>query len=621
MSRLLIVDDEPMVLDVLRRLLEEPGRDVATATGPEQALAIVRCSEIDVALIDKNLEGVSGLALAREVKALQPEAEIILITGYASLETAVEAVQIGAFDYLTKPIEDYGALSLKVQSAAEKCKLRRGQQALIERLMEAEERYRSLVEAAPDAVIAHDEQGRIRDANAAAVRLYGYSAEELRKQRIEQLGPSEPGRQTHRRNGGEQFFADVSCTDVTVDGEKLRVVSVRDVTEAVRAEKDRQALEERLRLAQKMEAVGRLAGGVAHDFNNLLAVISAHAEFLSGQLGRSHASHPEVEGITRAAQRGAALTRQLLLFSRRKPLTQELVDLNQAVAEAHKLLARVLGETVQLVTAAEPHLARVRADPDQIGQVIINLAVNARDAMPRGGRIVVRTENVQVPDARAMRGGEIPPGSYACLSVEDTGVGMTEEVLSRLFEPFFTTKEYGKGTGLGLATVYGIVRGCGGGIDVESRPGHGTTFRVYLPSAPEAERHARHSVDAPERGRGETILVVEDEAPLRSLVRRILVNHGYSVLEANDGEEGLRCSAQHGGPIHLLLTDIVMPHMGGRELADRLARERPQLRVLFMTGYSEQTAAPEPSPLIHKPFSSLSLLGEVRRTLDRPLKT
>jgi signal transduction histidine kinase len=623
MSRLLIVDDEPMVLEVLRRLLEEPGRDVATATGPEDALAVVRCTEIDVALIDKNLEGASGLTLARQVKGLQPEAEIILITGYASLETAVEAVQIGAFDYLTKPIDDYAALSLKVQSAVEKCKLRRDQQALLERLMEAEERYRRLVDGAPDAVIAHDEQGKIRDGNAAAVRLYGYSQEELRRRRVEQLGPSEPGRQLHRRNGGDEFFADVSCTEVTLDGEKLRVLSVRDATDTVRAEKDRQALEDRLRLAQKMEAVGRLAGGVAHDFNNLLAVISAHAEFLSGQLGRTHASYPEVEGITRAAQRGAALTRQLLLFSRRKPLAQELIDLNQAVGEVHKLLARVLGETVQLSSVADPQLALVRADPDQIGQVIINLAVNARDAMPRGGRIVVRTENLEVPAPRAVRGGEIAPGQYVCLAVEDSGVGMSEDVLSRLFEPFFTTKEYGKGTGLGLATVYGIVRGCGGGIDVESRVGSGTTFRVYLPAAAEAQRDKGFVADVPDRGRGETILVVEDEAPLRALVRRILVNHGYSVLEAQDGEDGLRRSAQHGGPIHLLLTDVVMPQMGGRELADRIAVERPDVRVLFMTGYSEHaTAEPTRSvSLLHKPFTSLALLGQVRKVLDRPLKT
>ena len=623
LSRLLIVDDEPMVLDVLRRLLQEAGRDIATATTPDDALAIAKCTEIDVALIDKNLEGASGLDLSRQLKALQPEAEIILITGYASLETAVEAVQIGAFDYLTKPIDDYASLSLKVQSAVEKCKLRREQQALLERLMEAEERYRRLVEAAPDAVIAHDEHGAIRDANGAAVRLYGYGTHELHKKHVDQLGPSEPGRQIHRRSGGEEFFADVSCTEMMLDGQKLRVLSIRDATAAVHAEKERQALEERLRLAQKMEAVGRLAGGVAHDFNNLLAVISAHAEFLAGQLGRTHASYPEVEGITRAAQRGAALTRQLLLFSRRKPLVHELVDLNHAVGEVHKLLSRVLGETVQLTSAPEPQLSLVRADPDQIGQVIINLAVNARDAMPGGGRIRVSTENVQVDAARPVRGGELAAGRYVCLTVEDTGVGMSEEVLSRLFEPFVTTKEFGTGTGLGLATVYGIVRGCGGAIEVESRVGKGTTFRVFFPAAADAPREAGRIPEPPARGHGETILVVEDEAPLRALVRRILVNHGYVVIEAQDGADALRRSAEHGGPIDLLLTDIVMPEMGGRELADRVAPERPKMRVLFMTGYSEQTAvAPDhAAPLLHKPFTAAALLTQVRKMLDRPLKT
>jgi CheY-like chemotaxis protein len=372
-----------------------------------------------------------------------------------------------------------------------------------------------------------------------------------------------------------------------------------------------------------MEAVGRLAGGVAHDFNNLLAVISAHAEFLAGQLGRTHASFLEVEGITRAAQRGAALTRQLLLFSRRKPLVHELVDLNLAVGEVHKLLSRVLGETVQLSLAPDPQLWLVRADPDQIGQVIINLAVNARDAMPGGGRIRVRTENVHVDAPRPLRGGELAAGRYVCLSVEDGGVGMSEEVLTRLFEPFFTTKEFGKGTGLGLATVYGIVRGCGGAIEVESRVGSGTTFRVYFPAAPEKQRATGREPEAPARGQGETILVVEDEAPLRALVRRILVNHGYTVVEAQDGEDGLRRAADHEGAIHLLLTDIVMPEMGGRELADRLASHEPQLRVLFMTGYSEQTAvAPDhPAPLLHKPFTAAALLTQVRKVLDRALKT
>jgi two-component system cell cycle sensor histidine kinase/response regulator CckA len=529
-------------------------------------------------------------------------------------------VQIGAFDYLTKPIDDYASLSLKVHSAIEKSALRRNERALVARLKEAEVRYRSLVEAAPDAVLVHDSLGRVREVNTAAVNLYGISAEELCKMAVDDLGPRAQGRQVHRKKSGEEFFAEVSSTNFTLNGEELRILSVRDATSAVRAERERAQLEERLRVAQKMEAVGRLAGGVAHDFNNLLAVISAHAEFLDGQLGKAHASSPEVEGISKAAQRGAALTRQLLLFSRHKPVAHDVIDLNQSVTEVQRLLIRVLGENVQLISCNNAELWSIRADPDQIGQVLINLAVNARDAMPRGGRIRIRSENVRVEENRVLRGGDLPAGRYACIVVEDSGTGMTDEVLARLFEPFFTTKETGKGTGLGLATVYGIVKSAGGAIDVESTPGTGSTFRVYLPAADEAHTQTGSAQTRPDHGRGETILLVEDEDPLRALVRRILVNHGYSVIEARDGEDGLRCAKGHQGPIHLLLTDIVMPQMTGHDLAKRLGMCRPDLRVLFMTGYTEQAvvAHANGSALLNKPFSTVALLAQVRKLLDQP---
>ena len=620
MPRLLIVDDEPMVLDVLRRLLLEPGRDVEVASGPEGALEIADRLPIDVALVDKNLLGASGLDLSRKLKTLQPELEVILITGYASLETAVEAVQIGAFDYLTKPIDDYASLSLKVQSAIEKSRLRRNERALVERLKEAEVRYRSLVEAAPDAVLVHDSRGHIREVNTAAATLYSIAAAELCKMRVDELGPRAQGRQRHRKKSGEGFFADVSSTLFTLNGEDLRVLSVRDATDQVRAERERAQLEDRLRVAQKMEAVGRLAGGVAHDFNNLLAVISAHAEFLDGQLGKGHPSSPEVEGISKAAQRGASLTRQLLLFSRHKPVAHDIIDVNQAVTDVQRLLTRVLGENVKLVASSNLELWSVRADPDQIGQVLINLAVNARDAMPKGGRIRMSSENVRIEAHRVLRGGDLVPGRYVCLAIEDSGIGMTDEVLARLFEPFFTTKETGKGTGLGLATVYGIVKSAGGAIDVDSKLGSGTTFRVFLPAADEEHTQAGRAQASPERGRGETILVVEDEDPLRALVRRILVAHGYSVLEARDGEDGLRRSGEHEGPIHLLLTDIVMPQMTGRDLAHRLGNSRPDMRVLFMTGYTEHAVVESAngSALLNKPFSTMALLGNVRKLLDQP---
>ncbi|MFL5378976.1 MAG: ATP-binding protein, partial [Myxococcales bacterium] len=324
--------------------------------------------------------------------------------------------------------------------------------------------------------------------------------------------------------------------------------------------------------------------------------------------------------ITKAAQRGAALTRQLLLFSRHKPVAHDVIDLNQSVNDVQRLLMRVLGENVQLVSSSNPELWPIRADPDQIGQVLINLAVNARDAMPRGGRIRIRSENVRVEENRVLRGGDLPAGRYACIVVEDSGTGMTDEVLARLFEPFFTTKETGKGTGLGLATVYGIVKSAGGAIDVESTPGVGSTFRVYLPAANEAHAQAGGAQTRPEHGRGETILIVEDEDPLRALVRRILVNHGYSVIEACDGEDGLRRAGNHQGPIDLLLTDIVMPQMTGHDLAKRLGTTRADLRVLFMTGYTEQAvvAHANGSALLNKPFSTMALLAHVRKLLDQP---
>jgi len=613
MASILIVDDEPVVLDVLKRLLEEEGRDISLAGSPDEALRIAGRGPLDVALIDKNLRGASGLDLSRKLKALQPELEVILITGYASLDTAIEAVQIGAFDYLTKPIDDYAALALKVHNAMEKSRLRRGQRELLERLSESEARYRHLVASAPDAVVVYEVQsGLIQDANGAAVQLYEYTLEELTRLRAIQLGPTDPGRHEHRRKNGTAFAADVSATEFTLKGKRLRVQSVRDATAAVQAERERRALEERLRVSQKMEAVGRLAGGVAHDFNNLLTIMSAHAEFLSQQLGPDNL---EVQGIARAAERGAALTKQLLLFSRHKPVAHEHIDLNGAVTEVMRLLARVLGEGVRLESERARDLWGVRADPDQLGQVLINLAVNARDAMPRGGTVKIATANELVREPRTLRGGELPRGRYATLSVADSGEGMSEEVLARLFEPFFTTKEFGKGTGLGLATVYGIVRACGGAIDVESRPGAGSTFRIYLPASDEPPAAKGRVAHPPEDGRGETILVVEDEDPVRTLLRRILVDHGYRVLEARDGADGLRRSLEHGGEIHLLLTDMVMPEMTGPELAQRVAAQRPTTRVLFMTGYTEHDSTGA-AALLHKPFSSSTLLGHVRRLLD-----
>jgi CheY-like chemotaxis protein len=292
------------------------------------------------------------------------------------------------------------------------------------------------------------------------------------------------------------------------------------------------------------------------------------------------------------------------------------------VADVSRLLSRVIGEGVQLKTHRTSELWPVRADSDQLGQVLINLAVNARDAMPRGGSLHLSTGNEVVDRARTLRGGELTPGRYATISVRDEGEGMSDEVLSRLFEPFFTTKEFGKGTGLGLATVYGIVRASGGAIDVQSRLGMGSTFTVYLPVTDDEPAGKARGQVAIEHGRGETILLVEDEDPVRMLVRRILVSHGYAVLEARDGADGLRRSKEYGGPIHLVITDVVMPEMTGGELAQQLVSERPGVRVLFMTGYTDhELSQADGASLLQKPFSSAALLGQVRKLLDNTAKS
>ena len=623
--RILVVDDDRVVVEVLSSLLDDPDREIVTADCAAGALSHARSGELSVALVDKNLGADSGLALSRQLKQLQPELEVILITGYASIESAIEAVQIGAFDYLTKPIADFSALSFKVHSAMEKSHLRRQQHALLERLMECEVRHRRLIDAAPEAVVLYEsDSGLVVEANEAALQLYGYSAEELLRTPAAELrcggpegkpGPA-PVSQRHRRKDGSEFPAEVTFTEFRQQGRTLRVQSARDVSAREQGESQRRDLEDRLRASQKMDAIGRLAGGVAHDFSNLLAVISAHVDYLRGALEPGHALQQEIDGVARATDRGAQLTRQLLLFSRRSPGEPQLIDVNVVVTEAQKLVARLLGENIRFELDAHQGLWTARAHPDQVTQVVLNLAVNARDAMPRGGRLAVRTANVTFDNPVRVRSGELRSGRYVRIQVEDTGEGMTEEVLRRLFEPFFTTKGPGKGTGLGLATVYGIAGGAGGGVDVISRPEKGTVVAVFFPAVDGAPAAVAPVDRAPARGRGERILVVEDEHALRAMVRRMLAAHGYHVLDAADAEEGMR--AAEGQKLDLLLTDVGLPKTDGPELARRLIERQPSVRVLYMSGYplGTESGRSAPAPLIQKPFSPFLLLGEVRRVLD-----
>ncbi len=378
-------------------------------------------------------------------------------------------------------------------------------------------------------------------------------------------------------------------------------------------------LEVQLRQAQKMEAVGTLAGGIAHDFNNLLTAILGNAALLLDSLPPNDPNREDVKEIKKAGERAAALTRQILTFSRHQVVEPKVLDLNEVVADTSRMLQRVIGADIELTLRLGENVGHVRADPTQITQILVNLAANARDAMPEGGYLSVETAHVFLDDHFAYTHPGVAPGDYALLAVTDTGLGMTEEVRERIFEPFYTTKDVGQGTGLGLSVVYGIVRQYGGHISVYSEPDVGTRFEIYLPSVDEPTDDTDDSGDFPPAG-DETILLAEDEAMVRALAVRILTEHGYTVLEARDGQEALALCQEHDGPIHLLLSDVIMPQMRGQELAERVKAIYPDIRVLYMSGYSSDIINTiEPSttePIMHKPFSVKTLLRTVRKVLE-----
>jgi len=505
-----------------------------------------------------------------------------------------------------------------------------------DQLKESETKYRVLFESNPEAMWAYDSKTlRCLAVNDAAVARYGWSREEFLQMTIRDIHPAAeqdkldallalpPEQATvhrglrHCRKDGSLIDVEILAHSVTLAGRPARLVLAKDVTERLR-------LEEQLRRAQKMEAVGRLAGGVAHDFNNILTAIIGSAELLIEDLPEGHEHRVDAEEIRRAAGRAADLTRQLLAFSRQQVLAPKVLDLNAIVRSVERMLRRLIGENIELRTALAGDLGAVRADPSQLEQVILNLAVNARDAMPHGGKLTIETANVELDEQYARDHVTAGPGAHVLLAVSDTGSGMDEATRAHLFEPFFTTKEIGRGTGLGLATVYGVVKQSGGHIWVYSEPDHGATFKIYLPRVAEAPEPLAAAepggVRAAARG-SETILLVEDEQIVRSLARRVLTQQGYTVLEAPAGAEALAVSDAHAGEIHLLLTDVVMPGIGGRELARQLAERRPRARVLYLSGYSDDAIVRhgllDPGTFfLQKPFTPQALTRKVRQVLD-----
>jgi PAS domain S-box-containing protein len=428
--------------------------------------------------------------------------------------------------------------------------------------------------------------------------------------------------QTGRTASGERIWAQVIASPV-----RDREGRITGVLQAVVPVTERKLLEEQLRQVQKMEAVGRLAGGVAHDFNNLLTAIRGYAELLAEDLPAGGKMNRDAREIVLAADRAAALTRQLLAFSRRQVMALEVIDANASLRSVAGLLRRMIGEDIRLILRLNPALGPVRVDPTQFEQVIINLGVNARDAMPQGGSLIIATRNFEFDQALIKAHPDLKPGPGVLLEVRDNGEGMDERVLSHIFEPFYTTKAKGKGTGLGLSTVFGIIKQSGGDISVESTPGQGTVFRIYLPRAKQRPAAAAPGPAQDEPGRGrETVLLVEDEEAVRSLTARLLRSQGYRVLEAGGGAEALRLAEELKEPLDILVTDVVMPGLSGRELARRLCELRPRLKVLYISGYAEKVVAHhgvlDPGiAFLPKPFTRQGLLRKVRETLDYPSLT
>ncbi len=525
----------------------------------------------------------------------------------------------------------------------------------------AQQGFRRLFDSSPDASLAVGADGSIVMVNAQAERLFGYSAEELVGQQVELLVP-EAARAMHRAHRGG-YFADpaprpmgagLRLSAVRRDGGELPVeislnglqtdrglvvtAAVRDVSERLaaeaererlRAEAERERVDRRLLQSQRLQSLGQLVGGVAHDFNNLLNIILGYTGFVAEQVttlsGSDERLEPvlaDIEQVRDAAQHATQLTRQLLTFARHDVARPETLDMGVVVAELEDMLRRTIGEHVELTITVGPGLRPVRADRGQLGQILVNLAVNARDAMPGGGKLTIETTNTDVDATYAASRPDLQPGSYVRLRVSDTGAGMDRATLDRVFEPFFTTKEKGHGTGLGLATVYGIITTAGGNIEIYSEPGLGTTVTALLPAAEDrAAPRAATAEPVPHHGHGETILLVEDEESLRKLASRILARNGYRVRSATTATEAVRQAGDLEQTIDLLLTDVVMPEMLGNEVAERIRAIRPHIRVLYMSGYAEAVlnthgALDAEVALLEKPFSETALLTQVRQALD-----
>ncbi|MEM7032617.1 MAG: response regulator [Chloroflexota bacterium] len=664
---ILIIDDDLNQLKTLADLLKlEQLRPICCQTG-QQALNVCRTQTVNVAILDIQIPDSNGVDLLKALKAENPAMKIIINTAHATLESAIDAINEEVFAYLQKT-EDTEALISHVYRAfhahlasysedleaevqrrteellqinQELIKEIRVRKQIEDRLAEEHNLLRTFIDNVPDYMFVKDRQSRFRLCNEATVRLMGASTpDELIGKTDFDYFPQDLASQYY---AGEQSIIESGLPMVNNEEVSLNVsqgivsvhlttkIPLQDATGAIigivgiaRDITAHKHLEDQLRQAQKMEAVGQLTAGIAHDFNNLLTAINGFAELIQRKLSASDPLIGLVNKISDSGERASNLVNQLMAFSRKQVLDPKVLHLNNVIQQVDEMLQRIIGEHIELRTNLLSDLWLIKADPAQLEQVIINLAVNARDAMPHGGSLTIQTTNIVINESYVANYFQIRPGQYVQLSMSDVGVGMNETLQERIFEPFFTTKSPGSGTGLGLSTVYGIIKQNGGDIEVNSQEGKGSTFKIYLPQVDEAypkEQPVKPITEMPTGN--ETILLVEDEEGVRHLALSVLQMQGYEVLEAQSGEEALRLSSHYQSQIHLLLTDVVMPQMNGKVIAEQLSQIRPQLKVLYMSGYADDTITQHDilSPdvaFLKKPFNAMTLARKIRQVLDAP---
>jgi PAS domain S-box-containing protein len=642
---LVILEDNPDDAELAVKELERKGFNVKlTRVDTKEAFREALAEKPDLILADYFVPSFDAMAALQMYRQLKLDIPLIVYSGAISEEMAVECMKCGATDYVFK--DNLSRLGTVVKRALEEMKIYRKSKQAEEALRESEEKYRTLYDFSRDAIMIITPDKVLLNGNPACVKMFGcrnedefisltpaalspeyqpdgdLSVEKFQKMiSIAMEQGSHFFEWKHKRVNGGEFYSRVLLARMKLYGKKILQATVRDITE-------HKKLEAQLHMAQKMEAIGKLAGGVAHDFNNILTVIMGNASLALMEVGKDDALRQEIEEIRKAGERAVSLTRQLLAFSRKQIIQPEILNINELLTDVEKMLGRLIGEDIELLTISDPALWQVKIDPGQIEQVIINLAINARDAMLQGGKLTIETANADLNENYFREHGieGEKPGHYVMLAVSDTGSGMDKKILEHIFEPFFTTKEVGKGTGLGLSTVYGIVKQNNGFIWVYSESGQGTTFKVYLSEVKkdaDLEKKEQTPVDDP--GGSETVLIVEDNDLLRNFVQKALRGYGYRVKDAENGEDALRVCKEHDGQIDLMVTDVIMPKMGGREAAKRLQPLYPQMKVIYMSGYTDDAIVHhgvlEPGlNFLEKPFTPEGLARKVRKVLDAEKK-